>query len=86
MTAGSLSGSGPGKSANNRLKAFINMIKASGDLVEDDLVGNACSQLDDAQNRTDGMSPPPDFVTGDAGAVASVFMCLENAQDALGCE
>ena len=29
------------------------------------LLGNVCIQLQDALNRTDGETPPPDFVTGD---------------------
>jgi hypothetical protein len=61
-----LAGDGPGRSGERRLGALVNMIEAAGeDIALGDIV-SACTQLDDAYNRTDGLSPPPDFVTGPA--------------------
>ncbi|MBI4529238.1 MAG: hypothetical protein HY695_36025 [Deltaproteobacteria bacterium] len=83
VSGGSIAGSGPGNSAAGRLKAFGNMLKASSDLIEAGAYDLACTQLQDALNRTDGGTPPPDFVTGDsADELAAMIM---EVMDALGC-
>ncbi len=80
----SLQGSGPGNSANGRLKALINMIEASGDLIEDGFIEQACQQLLDAYDRTDGYDSPPDFVGGEATVIlANMILDL---MEGLGCE
>ena len=84
VAAGTLAGSGPGKSAAGRLGALINKIEAAGDALADGLEGNACDQLASAQSRVDGVEPPPDFAAG--AALGSVFSCLEDARDALDCD
>jgi hypothetical protein len=61
---GTIVGYGPGNSARGRLRAFGNMLKSSSDLISAGAYDLACSQLQDALNRTDGLFPPPDFVTG----------------------
>lgn len=61
---GTLVGSGPGKSAPGRLGALRNMLVSADSQVEAGL--DACDQLLDAQNRTDGSFPPPDFAKGPA--------------------
>ena len=66
VTAGTLTGSGNGNSANGRRKALRNMIEAAGDLIQQGRLGDACLQLADALNRTDGDPRPPDFVLGTA--------------------
>ncbi|MCX7794314.1 MAG: choice-of-anchor D domain-containing protein [Thermodesulfovibrionales bacterium] len=63
---GALTGSGPGKSAGNRLKALRNMLVKSGQLIEAGDISGACAQFMDAYRRTDGQPVPPDFVTGQA--------------------
>ena len=63
---GTLTGDGPGNSAERRLNALRNMIEAAGDLFEDGFFGQACQQLTDAYKKTDGLPRPPDFVSGDA--------------------
>ncbi len=63
---GSLEGSGSGNSADGRLGAFINMIENTGDLIDDGLITEACAQLLSAIKKTDGESPPKDFVAGPA--------------------
>lgn len=59
----------PGKPGQGQLGALINMIEAAGDLIEAELFLDACQQLWDALEKTDGLSPPesaPDFVIGEA--------------------
>lgn len=63
---GTLVGSGPGASGPGRLAALRNMLEAAGDLLDADLVEDACNQLLDALLRADGTFPPPDFVAGTA--------------------
>jgi hypothetical protein len=65
---GRLAGSGSGSSADGRLGALINMIENAGDLIENGLIEEACDQLHSAIKKTDGVSPPDDFVTGSAAA------------------
>ncbi len=63
---GTLEGVGPGRSANNKVNALINMIKSAGDLLESGQMTEGCQQLADIYLKVDGVSPPPDFVTGEA--------------------
>lgn len=65
---GTLVGVGRGKSAENRLNALTNILEEAGRLIEDELFEDARPQLLDAYKRTDGQSPPPDFVTGEAAS------------------
>ena len=79
----SVEGSGPGRSASGRLKAFGNMLKASSDLISAGEYETACVQLQDALNRIDGVEPPPDFVIGlNAENLASM---IGNVMNELGC-
>ena len=66
VAAGTLAGDGPGKSAENRLGALKNMIEAAGEDIALSDIESACEQLSSAYRRTDGLSPPPDFVIGPA--------------------
>jgi hypothetical protein len=81
---GKLAGNGPGKSAEGRLGALINMIEAAGNMIKAGLTEDACQQLQDAYNRTDGASPPPDFVTGEAAA--ELAQRIQELMVSLGCE
>ena len=65
---GSLADDGPGSSAEGRREALRNMLKAAGDLIDEDRTDEACQQLRDALERTDGDQKPPDFVSGAAAA------------------
>jgi len=80
---GTLRGAGPGNSAAGRLKALRNMLLAAGDLLEQGDVDAACSQLQDAADRTDGAFPPPDFVQGEAAP--DLLDAITELQDELGC-
>lgn len=66
FTNGTLTGSGPGSSAQGRLRALRNMLEAVSDLIQNGEMATACQQLWDAYRRTDGRTPPPDFVQDDA--------------------
>jgi len=79
-----LVGSGPGNSAEGRLGALINMIEATGDLIEAELFEEGCQQLRDAYRRIDGEPRPPDFASGEASAELAGM--IENLRLSLGCE
>lgn len=64
VAAGSIIGSGPGKSANGRLKAVGNMLMAAQREIVDGNTTAACRQLDDIYHVMDGVKNPPDFVEG----------------------
>jgi beta propeller repeat protein len=65
VAAGTLVGDGAGASANRRLSALRNMLVAAGGMIAEAEVGDACAQLQDTLERTDGEPQPPDFVAGD---------------------
>ena len=77
---GSLTGDGQGNSANGRSKALRNMLEMAGDLIGIGDIKGACKQLKSALGKCDGLSPPPDFVTGSEvstliyGRVYQVFL------------
>ena len=84
VAAGTLAGDGAGKSADNRLGALENMIEAAGEDIALGDIDSACGQLRSAYRRTDGLSPPPDFVVGPAAAeLAERIVAL---RETLGCE
>jgi len=66
VEAGTLVGDGPGKSAEKRLNALINMVEEAERLIDEELIEEAYKQLRNAYRRTDGERRPPDFVAGPA--------------------
>lgn len=77
----------PGKPGQGQLGALINMIEAAGNLIEGELLADACWQLQDAIEKTDGLSPPesaPDFVTGEAAE--ELASKIQELMTSLGCE
>ena len=52
------------KSADNRLKAFRNMLEGAGQLIADGEMADACDQLESVYGKCDGNDTPPDFVDG----------------------
>lgn len=72
-----LVGDGPAMSAEKRLSALVNMLEEAQRLIEEELIDEAREQLADAYLRTDGESPPPDFVAGPAASeLAALIQCL----------
>lgn len=68
ITRGTLSGDGPGKSADNRINALRNTLEAAGDLIANGDMDGDYWRLYDAYLKKDGQSKPPDFVKGPAAA------------------
>jgi hypothetical protein len=66
VSAHTLYGIGPGKSAVGRQGALRNMIEAAGDLVGHTKYDKAAQQLRDVYAKCDGRTLPPDFVDGSA--------------------
>ena len=81
--SGKLTGAGNGQSAAGRLNALRNMLKAAGDLIQQGDLTDACPQLQDALDRTDGNPRPPDFVTGPAAA--ELAQKIQALRSTLGC-
>ncbi len=65
---GTLTGKGRGKSAANRLKAFLNMLHEARLLIATDELDEAAGQLHAAYIHADGLDHPGDFVQGPAAA------------------
>lgn len=65
VEAGTLEGSGPGNSGEDRLNALTNMMETAADLIEDCNYDGAYNLVEQAHRRCDGLSPPPDFVEGE---------------------
>lgn len=80
---GSLEGAGNGRSAAGRLGALINKIEAAGEYIRLENYAEACVALDSAFKRTDGLSPPPDFVSGIAAE--ELAFRINFLMEALGC-
>jgi len=59
------------------------MLKAAGDQIEQGKTAEACQQLLDALNRTDGNPRPPDFVTG--SAAPDLVRLIQALRTTLGC-
>ena len=83
VQAGTLTGNGPGNSGAGRRNALRNMLTAAGNLIQQGRIADACQQLLDALNRTDGNSLPPDFVTG--SAAADLAQRIRTLRATLGC-
>ena len=55
-----------GKSAENKLAAYRNMLESAGKLIESEDLDEACRQLTSISKKCDGKDRPPDFVLGAA--------------------
>lgn len=81
---GTLSGSGKGNSAGNRLNAFKNMLEATGDLIAEDRTEEACNKLLAILKKCDGEAKPPDFVEGSARE--ELYFIIQNLRGSLYCD
>jgi hypothetical protein len=84
VETGTLTGDGNGSAAQNRLDAWINMLKTAQQSAG---VGNdagPCGLLEQAYLRADGASPPPDFVRGPA--VQSIANLIQGLRTSMGCD
>lgn len=71
LSDGTLVGAGPGQSADAPALALRHMLESAAALVEAEVLVEACIQLQDALDRTDGRARPPDFVEGPAASELS---------------
>ena len=63
------------------------MVEAAGNLIDAELILDACWQLQDALAKTDGLEPPesaPDFVAG--VAAEELASKIQELMTSLGCE
>jgi len=79
-----LTGDGPGSSANGRLNALRNMLEMAGELISIGDIDGACGQLSAALGKCDGVSPLPDFVDGPAAS--DLHDMILELMNELGCE
>lgn len=83
VRAGLLVPSSPGILGRVRLRALHSVLRVAGNLIDAGETDGACILLSFAHRRTDGQSPPPDFVAGpNAPLLADDIM---NLMDFLGC-
>ena len=73
---GTISGLGPGKSADNRMIALRNMLIEVGYLISEGNYEDACELLNDVYIHCDGLLSPPDFIKGPS-AVTFCSMVLD---------
>lgn len=83
VIVGTIVGVGSGKSAENKLNAFINMLEEARSLIEAELFCQACLQLQDIYKKCDGQSSPPDSVAGPAAI--ELAERIENLMESLSC-
>jgi len=75
----------PGKPGEGQLNALISMLWTAHDLIDAELIEEACRQLSAALAKTDGLGPPaPDFVTGPAAEELAEM--IQELMAELGCE
>ena len=83
VASGALTGDGNGESGAQRLKAWMNMLQAAQQSSASGNVGGACAVLEQAYLRSDGTTPPPDFVRG--SAAQSIAKLLQALRTEFGC-
>ena len=81
--SGELAGTGRGNSATKRLNALRNMIIMAKALIDQGDIPAACVQLQDAYEKTDGNTTPPDLVSGDAAEELAGM--IQELMSSLGC-
>jgi streptogramin lyase len=85
VSAGTLTGLGPTPtSAKGHLGALRNMLVAASNMIDSGKILDACQQLSDAYQKTDGNPSPPDFVSGPAAA--QLASQIQSLMASLGCQ
>ena len=81
---GTLQGDGPGEAGERTRDALRAMLDEARAMIESEAdLEDVCGQLWQALRRTDGATPPPDFVTGQAAAALAGH--VETLMGTLGC-
>jgi probable HAF family extracellular repeat protein len=81
-----IAGIGPGKSANNRLNALMNMLYSAKKMIDLAAYEEACNQLESIYKKCDGLPKPPDFITGDTDTMGTLTGMLDELIGSLSCE
>lgn len=74
---------GPGNSAHNRLRAFINMLEATGEFIEVGELEEACKQLESIRAKVDGDPSPPDWFEGES--TSDILSKIDGLMTAIRC-
>ena len=80
---GEICGVGNGSAPTAHLRVFASMLDSADDLIVQGDYEAACDQLDLAARKSNGMSPPPDFI--DCGGASTVNSMILEVMSALGC-
>jgi len=80
---GTIYGVGSGGAPASHIRVFGNMLDAADDLIAAGDIEGACSQIDHAVAKSDGLPQPPDFLGG--SGVSALNSMLLDVLDALGC-
>ena len=83
ISAGTLTPLGPGNSAQNRVKAYINMLEASDDFINAGKLNMACGKLASARAKVDGYIWPPDWFEGEASS--DVWLQINELMKTISC-
>jgi hypothetical protein len=84
VAMGTLGGNGTtATSSDGKLTAFANMLAQADALIGIGDLQGACTQLLAAYAKVDGLTPPPDFVTGPA--IEDLAEMIQDLMDSLGC-
>jgi hypothetical protein len=84
VAAETLTGHGPGNSADGRLYALRSMLVEAGFLIDSGMIEEACGQLMAAYKKCDGDPAKPDFAIGEA--LAGLSEKILGLLEVLGCE
>ena len=84
IESGAIVGVGPAKPAGNKINALRNMIETAKQMIEEDDIAAACKQLQSAYEKTDGVTPAPDWV--EAGKAAEdLANMIQELMNSIGC-
>ena len=81
-----LEGSGPGKSADNRLKALRSMIRIADRLIRNGDIDGACGKLRAIYKKIDGQPKPQDFVAIESPGLEGLQEEVRLSMEGIGCQ
>jgi hypothetical protein len=84
VAEGALWGEGSGNAGTAHLRVFDGMLDAADDLIGLGDIDGACRQLDHASVKSDGVSPPPDFIGG--ACTGTINTMIGVVMETLGCD
>jgi hypothetical protein len=84
VAEGALWGEGSGNAGTAHLQVFDGMLDAADDLIGLGDIDGACRQLDHASVKSDGVTPPPDFIGG--ACTGTINTMIGVVMETLGCD